>query len=90
MRPDNEQQASTANKLAAELSAAGLDVLIDDRDERPGVKFKDADLIGIPVRLTMGDKALAEGAVEFKLRKDTGKGENVPVTGVVAKCAASV
>ncbi len=90
MRPDNEQQTNTAAKLSAELSAAGLDVLIDDRDERPGVKFKDADLVGIPVRLTLGEKALAEGAVEFKLRRDSGKGENVPLAAVVEKCAAAV
>ncbi|HYE61050.1 MAG TPA: proline--tRNA ligase [Phycisphaerales bacterium] len=90
MRPDNEQQTSTAAKLAGELSAAGLDVLIDDRDERPGVKFKDADLIGVPVRLTLGEKALAEGAVEFKLRRDTGKGENVAVGAVVERCVGAV
>jgi prolyl-tRNA synthetase len=66
---------------------AGIDVLIDDRDERPGVKFKDADLIGIPLRLTLGDKALDQGGVEFKARKDTtGKGEVVPMARVVAKC----
>ena len=90
MSPGNPQHMDAANKLSADLATAGLDALIDDRDERPGVKFKDADLIGIPVRLTIGDKALAEGAVEFKLRNDTGKGENVPMAAVVAKCAAAV
>jgi prolyl-tRNA synthetase len=54
------------------------------------VKFKDADLIGIPVRLTIGDKALAEGGVEFKARRDTGKGEVVKLTDVAAKCRAAV
>jgi len=90
MRPDNEQQVAMAAKLSAELSAEGLDVLIDDRDERPGVKFKDADLIGVPVRLTLGEKSMAEGAVEFKMRKDAGKGENVSVGAVVEKCVAAV
>lgn len=80
-----------ALELGAALSGAGLDVLIDDRDERPGVKFKDADLIGVPIRLTLGDKALAERSAEFKLRKDTqGKGELVPLTGVVERCLAAV
>src|SRR6202012_1988258 len=55
-------------KLAAELEAAGLDVLLDDRDERAGVKFKDADLVGIPFRVTVGKKA-ADGLVEVVTRK---------------------
>jgi prolyl-tRNA synthetase len=50
------------------------------------VKFKDADLVGIPLRLTIGDKALAEGAVEFKARKTAGKGELVPLTNIVQHC----
>jgi prolyl-tRNA synthetase len=51
-------------KIAAELEAAGIDVLLDDRDERAGVKFKDADLIGVPYRVAIG-RSLAEGNVEF-------------------------
>ena len=51
------------------LEAEGIEVIIDDRDERAGVKFKDADLIGIPVRITVGKKA-SEGIVEYKLRKE--------------------
>ncbi|MBC7834154.1 MAG: proline--tRNA ligase [Phycisphaerales bacterium] len=90
MKHDSEQHLDGARRVAADLAAAGMDVLIDDRDERPGVKFKDADLIGIPVRVTVGDKALAEGAVEFKARKDKGKGENVKFEEVVARCAAAV
>lgn len=74
-----------ARDLATQLAALGIDVLIDDRDERPGVKFKDADLIGIPIRLTIGDKALAEHAVEFKPRKSKDKPVNVPLTQVVAR-----
>jgi prolyl-tRNA synthetase len=57
----------TGEKLAAELEAAGLDVLLDDRDERAGVKFKDADLVGIPYRVNVGKKA-AEGKVELVTR----------------------
>ncbi len=89
MKPEDAAQQKAAADITQGLSAAGLDVLLDDRDERPGVKFKDADLIGIPIRLTLGDKALAEGSAEFKLRKDTGKGELVKLGEVVAKCAAA-
>jgi len=73
----------TAKDLAARLGAAGIDVLIDDRDERPGVKFKDADLLGIPVRLVLGDKALAEKAVEFKARNSKDKPVNIPSEQIV-------
>ena len=62
------QVKETVDRLAVELEKAGLDVLIDDRDERPGVKFKDADLIGAPLRITVGEKALANGQVEVKPR----------------------
>lgn len=58
-----------ANNLYAELKQAGIEVIIDDRDERAGVKFKDADLIGFPIRVTVGKKA-ADGVVEFKLRSE--------------------
>lgn len=76
-----------ANTLAQELSASGFDVLIDDRDERPGVKFKDADLVGIPVRVTIGAKALADNNVEIKHRSDKSKGELTPVSKASARCA---
>lgn len=62
-------QKETATKLYEELMAIGIDVILDDRDERPGVKFKDADLIGIPYRITLGKK-LKEGKVEFFTRKN--------------------
>ncbi len=88
MKPEDASHRSVCDQLAKDLAAAGIDVLIDDRDERAGVKFKDADLVGIPIRLTIGDKALAEQAVEYKLRKDAGKGENVKITDVVQRCAA--
>ena len=58
----------TANHLYKDLRAAGVDVLYDDRDESPGVKFNDADLVGLPIRLTVSERALAQGGVEMKLR----------------------
>ncbi len=70
----NEEQVAIAEDIYKKLSAAGIEVLMDDRNERPGVKFKDADLIGIPVRITVGKKA-AEGLVEYKLRKDADNAE---------------
>ncbi len=70
----NEEQAALAEKIYTELQAKGIEALLDDRDERPGVKFKDADLIGIPVRITVGKKA-TEGIVEYKLRKEQGNNE---------------
>jgi prolyl-tRNA synthetase len=63
-----------SEKIAAELEAAGYDVLLDDRDERPGVKFKDADLVGIPYRVNVG-KLLAEGKVEVVERARAQKAE---------------
>jgi prolyl-tRNA synthetase len=59
-----------ADKLYAELNAAGIDTLLDDRDARPGFKFADADLIGFPIRITVGDRGLKEQKVEIKLRKE--------------------
>jgi len=58
-------------KLAEELQAAGIDAIIDDRDERPGVKFKDADLVGFPLRVVIGEKSLASGQIELKRRDQT-------------------
>jgi prolyl-tRNA synthetase len=60
--------AALADEVITQLSALGLDVLYDDRDERPGVKFKDADLIGIPIRIAVGRRGLADRTVEWKLR----------------------
>ncbi len=65
----DEVQAALAEELYKRLQDAGAEVILDDRDERPGVKFKDADLIGIPLRITVGKKA-AERQVEFKLRRE--------------------
>ena len=69
---------AAAERLYAELQAAGVDVLLDDRDLRPGVKFKDADLIGIPLRVNFGGKGLKEGVVELKWRT-AADSERVPL-----------
>src|SRR5574341_1273946 len=61
--------ARAAEEVVAALGRGGMEVLYDDRDERPGVKFKDADLIGLPLRVAVGKKGLAEGKVEWKLRR---------------------
>ncbi|HDY65019.1 MAG TPA: proline--tRNA ligase, partial [Phycisphaerae bacterium] len=67
---DKESVRKQADKIYNELQAAGVDVLIDDRQARPGVKFKDADLIGIPLRVVIGERGLKEGNVEIKRRTD--------------------
>ena len=72
--PDQAEVAAVADKLEAELEAMGVDVIVDDRAERPGVKFKDADLIGFPVRVVVGAKGLANGGVEVK-RRDQDKSQ---------------
>lgn len=59
---------ATAFKIYNELNKSGIEVLLDDRDERPGIKFKDADLIGIPLRVTIGQRTLEEGKVELRFR----------------------
>jgi prolyl-tRNA synthetase len=87
--PQLPEMMDLAKKLGAAAEAAGADVLIDDRIERPGVKFKDADLIGIPVRVTIGSKGLKDGIVELKWRtqKDVAK---VPLAEAEARLAAVV
>jgi prolyl-tRNA synthetase len=67
----DEEAMDLAHKLEGALEAQGIEVLFDDRDERPGVKFKDHDLIGCPVRVAVGGKSLKEGVVEIKLRHET-------------------
>ena len=75
-REDNVR--STAEDVYRKLVDAGVDVLLDDRDERPGVKFKDADLIGIPLRIAVGAKSLANGQIEWSWRKDRAKQLGAP------------
>ncbi len=83
---------AAAEKLYDELWARGVEVLWDDRDERPGVKFKDADLIGVPVRVTLGGKSFAAGNVEVKLRAeaDPKKSDAVGIAGAVEAIWAMV
>jgi prolyl-tRNA synthetase len=82
LNPDDPAVRETAEGIYARLRERGVDVLYDDRDERPGVKFKDADLIGLPVRLVVGAKSLADGRVEVSLRRDRVK-HQVPVADAV-------
>jgi prolyl-tRNA synthetase len=79
-------------RLERELEQRGLEVLVDDRDERPGVKFKDSDLVGIPFRITVGAKSLKQGGVEFKLRseRDPKKAELLALDAVAERVAARV
>lgn len=72
--PDS-QAMKLAEQFYTQLTAQGVEVILDDRDERPGVKFKDADLVGFPIRLGLGEKSLAKGEVEIKRRG----GELTPV-----------
>lgn len=72
MKPDDEVQKTVAEDIYGQLSSAGVEVLLDDRKERPGVKFKDADLLGIPIRITVG-RGAADGIVEYKMRRDADK-----------------
>ena len=84
----HEPTMQAAEKVVAELEAAGFDVLFDDRDERPGVKFKDADLLGLPIRVNVGEKGLAKGVVEIKLRHN-GEMRTVPPAEAVAAVQAA-
>ncbi len=79
----DEAQMEAADKLYSELNALGIDCILDDRKERAGVKFKDAELIGIPIRVTVG-RGISEGKVELKKRTG-GDMEEVAVTDIVAK-----
>jgi len=79
----------TADKLYTEFTNAGIDILYDDRDERPGVKFKDADLVGVPIRVTVGAKALKEGKVELKMRTER-EFEKIPVGEILDKVTSTI
>jgi prolyl-tRNA synthetase len=75
---DDKEVVKIAEETYEQLLDKGIDVLLDDRDLRAGIKFKDADLLGIPVRITVGQKSIAEGNVEIKLRSES-KSEKVPI-----------
>jgi len=79
--PESEMM-KVAETIYAELTAQGVDVILDDRDERPGVKFKDADLVGFPIRIAIGEKSLVKGEIEIKPR--SGAVQFVKTEGAVA------
>ena len=79
----DETQVKVANELYDKLNSLGIECMLDDRDERPGVKFKDSELIGIPYRVNVGKKA-AEGIVELKNRK-TGEQAELTIDELIEK-----
>ena len=83
----SEMVKTAADTLYAELSAAGVDVLLDDRDERPGVMFADAELIGIPHRVTVGERGLKDGEIEYQPRRaqagQSGDAQKIALAGAV-------
>ena len=85
LNPGDSAVREAADELYEALRSAGLDVLYDDRDERPGVKFKDADLLGFPIRVNVGGRALKEGKIEVVLRrgKETRAVERVDAAAAV-------
>ena len=89
LQAGDAQVTEVAERLYAELEKAGLEVLFDDRDERPGVKLKDADLVGLPYRIAVGKKGVAEGVVELKARRGT-EVLKVKIDEVVAMVSAKI
>jgi prolyl-tRNA synthetase len=84
LSPESPQVGEAAEKLYQELQAAGLEVLFDDRLESPGVKFNDADLLGLPLRLTVSPRNLKDGNAELKLRTEK-NAETIPLSEVIAR-----
>ena len=82
------QPMTLARELAATLEAAGIEAILDDRDERPGVKFKDSELVGFPLRVNLGEKSLAKGEIELKPRGGTLR--MVPIADAAAEVIAWV
>jgi prolyl-tRNA synthetase len=89
LNPNDEAVREAADDLYRQLLAAGVEVLLDDRDERPGFKFKDADLVGIPLRVTVGARGLKDGQVEFKERAG-GEVRMLPLGEAAAEVAEQV
>jgi prolyl-tRNA synthetase len=83
VRPDDEETMTVAESLYSELRGLGVEVLLDDRDERPGVKFNDAELIGIPIRVTVGPRGVGGGMVELVDRR-SGEASDVAIDAAVA------
>ena len=88
-KDDKEKVNEIAERIYQDLTTGGLEVLFDDRDESPGVKFNDADLIGVPLRITVGSRALKEGGIESKLRNESKK-TLIPLDQVVEKVTESI
>lgn len=89
VNPKEESVRKASEEIYEQLAAAGVEVLLDDRDERPGVKFKDADLVGIPLRIVVGSKNLVDGKVELKERR-SGTVELLALADAVEKVRAAV
>jgi len=84
VKASDPEQLEKSERMYERLTQEGFDVLLDDRDERPGVKFKDADLIGVPFRIVLGPRALAKGCVEFVARAG-GETRELPIDQVSAE-----
>jgi prolyl-tRNA synthetase len=82
-----DEAPAHADRLADELAAIGLTSMVDDREGSPGVRFADADLIGSPVRVTVGKRTVSDGTVDVRLRR-TGESETVPLDDATARIAA--
>jgi len=89
VNPKDEAVRTAGEGLYTELQAAGIEVLLDDRDERPGSKFADADLLGIPLRVTVGSRALQEGALELQERR-SGERTLLPLAEAAERIVARV
>jgi prolyl-tRNA synthetase len=89
VRPDDGPTMDAASRVYQELAEAGIEVLLDDRDERPGVKFADSELIGIPYRVTVGPRGVSEGVVELTARRGMSK-TDLPLVEVVGTLASAV
>ena len=89
LQMNDDEVIAAADKLYEELRALGVDVLLDDRNERPGAKFKDADLIGIPLRIAIGKRSLGEGNFELKWRRDA-DASALPIAGAAEAIAKVV
>ncbi|SVB09750.1 uncharacterized protein METZ01_LOCUS162604, partial [marine metagenome] len=89
VKVDHDESMAVAERLYDELRTAGVDVLLDDRNGRPGVKFADAELVGIPLRVAIGPRGLDNGQLEFTVRSDGGK-VDVPIDEVVARVVDAV
>jgi prolyl-tRNA synthetase len=89
VRPDDDATMAAAERLYGEFETAGIEVLLDDRDERPGVKFADSELIGVPYRVTVGPKGVANAVAEVTERRGLVQSE-APIDGVVALLSEAV